>query len=121
MTEIVDKLVKQGIYQYQNNQFESALESWQKALAIYQKISNRRKQGSALGNIGVAYQALSNYQLAIESYQQHLNIAREIQHREGEAKPLGNLENNKYSLENYQQVVTYQQQHLAIVKILYLS
>ncbi len=37
MSEKADKLFKQGIYQYQNNEFEAALESWQQALAIYKK------------------------------------------------------------------------------------
>ncbi|RQH55304.1 hypothetical protein D5R40_02995 [Okeania hirsuta] len=66
MTEIGDKLLKQGIYQYQNHKFEAALESWQEALAIYQEISDRRKQAAALGNIGVAYNTLLDYHLAIE-------------------------------------------------------
>ena len=115
MSKIADKLVKQGIYKYQNYQFQAALESWQQ-VTIYQKTSKRRQQGAALGNIGVAYEALSNYHLAIESYQQHLNIAREIQDREGVAKALGNLANAYYALENYQQAVTYQQQYLAIAQ-----
>ena len=59
MTNEADLLLKQGISQYQTNQFKAALQSWQQALSLYQASQNLQREGAALGNLGAAYQALS--------------------------------------------------------------
>ncbi|MDZ7952501.1 tetratricopeptide repeat protein, partial [Nostoc sp. DedQUE09] len=86
-----DKLLEQGIKQFNTSQFEAALQSWQQALKLYQQIKDRQNEGNALGNLGLAYGNLGNYAKAIEYHQQHLAIAREIKDRQSEGKALGNL------------------------------
>ena len=71
MSEQASELIKQGISQYQARQFEAALESWQEALGLYRSMDDKRRSGAALGNMGVAYEALGNYPSAIDCYQQH--------------------------------------------------
>nr|WP_085999832.1 CHAT domain-containing protein [Nostoc sp. PCC 7107] len=111
-----DRLLDQGVQQYQISQFEAALQSWQQALNIYREIQDRQGEGKALGNLGVAYDLLGNYPKAIEYQQQRLAIAREIKDRRGEGNALGNLGNAYYSLGDYPKVIDYQQQSLAIAR-----
>ena len=84
-----DRLLQQGIQQYQTRQFPAALNSWQQALQIYRILKNRLGEGNALGNLGVAYLSLGDYAKAIEYSQQHLTITREIKDRLGEGNALG--------------------------------
>ena len=56
-----DRLLEQGIEQFNTSQFEAALQSWQQALVIYQQIKDRQGEGNALGNLGLAYYVLGDY------------------------------------------------------------
>ena len=60
-------------------------------LVIAREIGDRRGEGNALGNLGLAYAALGETRRAIELYEQQLVIAREIGDRRGEGTALGNL------------------------------
>jgi tetratricopeptide (TPR) repeat protein len=60
-------------------------------LAIAREIGDRRGEGNALGNLGLAYYRLGQAERAIGFYEQHLAIAREIGDRRGEGTALGNL------------------------------
>ncbi|WP_413198846.1 CHAT domain-containing protein [Nostoc piscinale] len=111
-----DKLLNQGVQQYQISQFEAALQSWQQALNIYREIKDRQGESKALGNLGIADDALGDYPKAIEYQQQSLAIAREIKDRQGEGNALGNLGNAYYSLGDYPKAIEYQQQRLAIAR-----
>lgn len=111
-----DRFLKQGIEQYQTSQFEAALLSWQKALTIYRKLQDRRREGIALSNMGIAYYSLSNYAKAIEYHEQDLAITREIKNRQGEGNALGNLGNDYHALGKYTRAITYHEQHLAIAQ-----
>ena len=55
------------------------------------RVGDRRAEGSALGNLGIAYKALGDARRAIELHEQRLVIAREIGDRRGEGNALGNL------------------------------
>ena len=85
------QLFQQGLGQYQSSQMEAALQSWQKALTIYQEIKDREGERKALGNLGLAYRALGNYSKAIEHLQQQLDISRKIKDRQGEGNALLNF------------------------------
>ncbi len=114
MTKEADRLLKQGILQYQTRQFETALQSWQTALSLY-TTQDLRQQGAALGNLGAGYQALGNYSKAIECYQQHLNVAQQIQDHKGEANALLNLGNAYYTVGDIPKAIEYHQQ-MAIIQ-----
>ena len=109
-----DRLVNQGIQQYQTNQVAASLQSWQQALAIYRELHNRQGEGDALGNLGRAYKNLGNYAKAIEYHQQALAIARELKDRQSEGYALGSLGLAYNSLSNYAKAIEYHQQALAI-------
>jgi tetratricopeptide (TPR) repeat protein len=80
------------------------------------QLNDRRGEGQALGNLGLAYAALGQAQRAIESYQHHLAIAREIGDRHGEGTALGNLGLAYHSLGQAQRAIEFYQQHLAIAR-----
>ena len=70
-----------------------AIEYYEQALVISREIGDRRGEGTALGNLGIAYADLGEVRRAIEYYEQALVISREIGDRRGEGEPLGNLGN----------------------------
>jgi len=70
-----DRLLEQGIQQYETSQFRAALQSLQQALAIYLEIKDRQGEGNALRILGLAYDSLGDYQKAIEYKQQSLAIS----------------------------------------------
>ncbi|MBE9058282.1 tetratricopeptide repeat protein [Sphaerospermopsis sp. LEGE 08334] len=111
-----DRLLQQGIEQYQTSQFTAALQSWQQALIIYRQIKDRLGEGQSLGNLGVAYYALGDYTKAIEYHTSSLAIAREIKDRKGEGAFLGNLGNAYYSLGEYSKAIEYHTSRLAIAR-----
>ena len=111
-----DRLLQQGIKQFQTSQFEAALKSWEQALTIYRAIKDRSGEGKSLGNLGSAYYSLGKYDKAIEFHLQRLAIAREIKDRSGERTALNNLGSAYYSLDKYEKAIEFHLQSLAIAR-----
>jgi CHAT domain-containing protein len=111
-----DRLIQQGLQQYQTGQAPAALNSWEQALQIYRAIKDREGEGWALGNLGAAYINLGNSAKALEYSQQHLAIARSIKDRNGESAALGNLGVAYINLGNSAKAIEYSQQSLAIAR-----
>ncbi len=78
------------------------------------KLGNRKDEGIALGNLGVAYSALGEPRKAIEYYEQVLDITRETGDRRGEGNALGNLGNAYSVLGEPRKAIEYYEQHLDI-------
>ncbi|AOX00222.1 hypothetical protein BJP34_12860 [Moorena producens PAL-8-15-08-1] len=111
-----DRLFEQGLEQAKVSQFRKALQSWQRALTIYQEIGDRQGEAFSLNNLGLGYNNLGDYPKAIEFHQQSLIIAREIGNRQGQGNSLGNLGLVYLSLGDYPKAIEYHQQSLAIVR-----
>jgi hypothetical protein len=60
-----DQLFKQGIEQYEKNQFEAASQSWQQALELYHAVKNRQSEGYVVGYLGNAFISVGNYAQAM--------------------------------------------------------
>ena len=80
------------------------------------KLGNRKNEGNALGNLGLAYSALGETRKAIEYYEQRLDIARETGDRRGEGRALGNLGLAYSALGETRKAIEYYEQHLAIAR-----
>ncbi|MGB6300960.1 MAG: CHAT domain-containing protein [Rivularia sp. (in: cyanobacteria)] len=80
-----DRLLQLGMQQFQANQIEAALQSFQKALIICRNIKNRRGEGFALLGLGLVNFGLQDYPKEVNYYKQSLVIAREIKDSELEA------------------------------------
>ena len=109
-----DRLFEQGIEEFRISQFQEALQSFQEALKIYQKIGDRAKEAHSLNNLGNVYHTLGEYQQAIEFFQKSLAIRQEIGIPKGEADSLGSLGNVYKSLGQYQKAIELYQQSLII-------
>ena len=71
-----DRLLQQGREQFQTSQYREALQSWQKALAIFSDIGEREGEGLTLSNLGYLYEQQEQPELAIVFYKQSV-IVRE--------------------------------------------
>ncbi|OWK45070.1 High-affnity carbon uptake protein Hat/HatR [Fimbriiglobus ruber] len=80
------------------------------------KAGNRRGEGSALGNLGLAYADLGRVDDAIEHYRQQLVITREIGDRRGEGNALGNLGSAYADLGRVDDAIEHYRQRLAIAR-----
>ncbi|MEQ9234167.1 tetratricopeptide repeat protein [Coleofasciculus sp. E2-BRE-01] len=123
----------QGIQQFQNSQFEAAIQSWQQALSIDQEIKNGQdkgwtsenlglvvtlsvSEGQVLGNLGFAYLNLGDYAKAIDYSQQSLTIARANGDSQIEGQVLGNLGVIYLNQGDYPKAIDYSQQSLTIAR-----
>jgi len=105
-----DRLLQQGIQQYQTSQYEAALQSWAQALTLYRAIPNRNGEANVLNNLGLAYYSLSQYEKAIAYYEQARPIFQQVKNRNGEANVLNNLGIAYDSLSQYEKAIAYYEQ-----------
>ncbi len=111
-----ERLLHQGVEQFQTSQFTAAIQSWEQALIIYREIKDRQGEGSALNNLGNVYKSLGDYPKAIDYLQQSLTIATEVKDRKGEGRSLGNLGTVYQLLGDYPKAIDYLKQGLAILR-----
>jgi tetratricopeptide (TPR) repeat protein len=84
------------------------------ALTAARRLKQLAWEGNALGNLGIAYNALGEYHRAIEYHEQNLKIARQFGDRQGEASALGNLGNACSNLGEYDRAIKYHEKALVI-------
>lgn len=104
-TAEADRLLQQGYQQFDISQYQAAIQSWQQALVIYQKLGNRNGEANSLGSLGIAYTSLGEYAKAIVFFQQSLNIFRDLGDRNSQADLLGNLGATYFSLGQYAKAI----------------
>ncbi|XP_068706866.1 tetratricopeptide repeat protein 28-like [Montipora foliosa] len=73
-------------------------------------------EGSAYGNLGIAFRNLSNFKKAIEYDEKSLSIAKEVGARAWEGSVYGNLGNSYRKLGNFKLAIEYYEKHLSIAK-----
>lgn len=86
------------------------------AVAAARRLGDHRGEGTALGDLGMAYAALGQLQHAIEQYEQQLAIAREVGDRRGECQALGNLGLAYEALGKSECAIEQYEQRLAIAR-----
>ena len=86
------------------------------ALAAAKRLKDRRGEGVALNNLGVAYEDLGETQRAIQFYEQHLAMARDLDYRKSEGIALGNLGRAYHRLRETQRAIQFYEQRLAIAR-----
>ena len=80
-----------GVVYVEIGQHQKALEKYNKALLISQKIDARSLEGTTLNNIGEYYHQIGEPQKALEYYEKALLISEEVGDRSGEATTLNNI------------------------------
>jgi|GEM_PF-156122 len=120
------RLLQQGFEQFNVNQFDAALESWQQALELYQNLENAGGQGLVYWGIGRVSFQKGQYSEALEHYQQALSLFRDpaVQaaypenSRSFEGAVLNNIGEAYTSLADRTAALTHYQQALAIYQSL---
>lgn len=111
-----ERLHREGIGQFDAEEFAAALQKFQQALAIYKEIGDKAATGRTLNNIGMVYERLQQPDRAIASLQQALTINRKVGNTKGEWRTLFNIgqvyENRGYinqAQDTYRQVLAVSQ------------
>ncbi|MBD2517939.1 CHAT domain-containing protein [Nostoc sp. FACHB-973] len=111
-----EKLIDEGTTQFQNNQLEKAVQSFQKALDIYRKLKDIVGEGTALANLGQVYYYQQNYSKALEVLQSSFRIAHSNNDWRSSATILGIIGNTYYYLNDYDRAIFYLNQAWEIAK-----
>ncbi|MGB3514889.1 MAG: CHAT domain-containing protein [Elainellaceae cyanobacterium] len=117
-----NRLLQQGIQQFNVSQFREALQSLQQALDLYRNPDvqstfpqeSRRGEGTTLNNIGLMYDNLGRYEQALAAYEQALAIRTEVGDRAREGTTLSNIAGVYLDLGRYEQALATLEQALAI-------
>jgi tetratricopeptide (TPR) repeat protein len=91
-----------------------AIEFYEQQLVIVREIGDRRGEGNALGNLGIAHYSLGDARQALEFHEQRLAIAREIGNRRGEGNALLNSAVALHTLGNRPEAIARAEAALAI-------
>jgi tetratricopeptide (TPR) repeat protein len=86
------------------------------ALAAARRTGDTAAEGSALGNLGLAYRKLRRFEEAITCYQQELAIYEETGDRYGEGAALNRLGAAYQQMRRFEKAATCSQQALAILR-----
>jgi tetratricopeptide (TPR) repeat protein len=111
---LIDSFTRLGNFFYSQSQFSEAITVHQKSLDLAEKLQDKQRESTALGNLGLNYHALSQFEHAIDFYRKALEIARTTENQSNESTSLGNLGNAYYSLRDYQQAIKYYQQAIGL-------
>jgi tetratricopeptide (TPR) repeat protein len=104
-----------GVYVLSLRQHPKEKPRWlEAALSSAREIGDRRSEGAALGNLGLAYADLGEARKAIEYYEGYLKIAHEIGDRQGEGNVLSGLGLAFAALGEARKAITYHEGHLEI-------
>ena len=117
-----DRLLTEGKQKLKQNQFQAALEEFEKALALYQQAKDRKSESDTFYSIGDVYYAQTEFSQAIAFYEQALVIWKEVgdaygnvkDERTQEAATLNNIGLSYSNLSQYPKALEYLQQALAI-------
>lgn len=96
------------------SQPREALAAFERALALFREVKDRRGEADTLHDIGSVYQSTGPYAEALRYYQDCLKLFREMGNRRGEANALGNLGNVCRSLGRYAEALRHYQDCLKI-------
>ncbi len=95
----------------------NALDAYQKALVLSQKMSNKQLESSLLGNIGNIHADLKEYDKALANYRAYLSTAQSLNNRPDEIKALSNIAIVYNDTENFEEGVSYLEKALALAKL----
>jgi CHAT domain-containing protein/lipopolysaccharide biosynthesis regulator YciM len=102
---IADQLQQRGMIEYNSGQPQIALETWKKALILYQRANESGRMAGTLGMMGSASRAIGNYNNAIIYHKQALDLWRLVGDQSGEATTLSNLGNVYKPLGRYEEAI----------------
>jgi signal transduction histidine kinase/Tfp pilus assembly protein PilF len=100
-------LIYWGIGSFLTSNSELAIAQNKEALAICEKIHDRKGEGSVYNNLAIIYDDQGNYETALSYYQKSLKIRQEIQDKRGVASNFNNIGNTYLEMGNYEGALAY--------------
>ena len=70
---------------------EKALQKFEQALSIWQRVGEKKGEAACLNNIGLVYKSWGQYAKALEYYEKSLEIRRKIGDVKGQGVTLNNI------------------------------
>lgn len=105
-----------GVEQFNKNQFQEALETFQKALAIFREMGDTLNEGYTLNMIAFSFHKLKQYPQALESYKQALEIYNQIHNKAMQFVILNSIGRAYLDWEQYLKALEFFQQALVLRK-----
>lgn len=110
------RLYELGYEQTDRGNFQEALATFERALAMAREIGDRQLEAVILNDIGIVHRLLADYPQALQFLNQAFSLRKQINDRSGIAQTLVNLGAVYQSLADYPQALDFYQQALPIVK-----
>jgi class 3 adenylate cyclase/tetratricopeptide (TPR) repeat protein len=107
-----------GINLYRLSDYPRALDSHQKAAALFEASVDKPGMAANLNNIGNIYLAQSDFPKALEYYKKALPINESIGNKQEQANNLNNIGNIYFNNADYPQALVYYQKILPVFQIL---
>lgn len=112
------QLFQQGLEQYQSNQLEAALKSWQQALTMFQQLKDPEAEGATLGVLGAGHLAIGDLTQAQNYTQRFLTIAKQRNDLNAQSQALANLGIIHKNLGDYAASIAVHNQALTLMRSL---
>ncbi len=103
-----------GRVYFARQQYDEAMDLWQRSLAMAWEIGDRAGESGTLHNVGCIYLTRGELDKALECFQDSLAVSQGIGHRRAEGRVLNAIGEVSCLLGQYQEALTYCQQALAI-------
>ncbi|MCT7988414.1 CHAT domain-containing protein [Laspinema olomoucense] len=112
------RLLEQGIEQFRQGDFQTALQTYQQVLQRHSLEGDRLQMAAAMTQIGEVYTALSDYTKALEQLEAALTIRQELNDRPGVGETLNHIGFVYSRLGDYPQALQQHEQALEIARTL---
>jgi tetratricopeptide (TPR) repeat protein len=106
----------EGERYFEQCRFREALECYQKALVIVQKMRDKSGEATVLNSMGLTCDCLGEYNRALDCYQKVLIISQAVRDRNTEARSLNNMGLDYQNLGDFQKALQYCQKALGITR-----
>lgn len=114
--------VNMGMVYSDLNDFQSALNCYNKSLSYFTLHNDRNGIGSTLQNIGNVYEDKKDYESALDYYLKALKIKQEVKDNKGECGALGSIGDVYFEQKKYSDAIDYETKSLQLAKaIRYIS
>ncbi len=108
------ELFDRATEQLNNEDVKQAIALWLEAAELSRQQGDSHGEALSLGNIGLAYEILSDYPQAVNYFEQTLAIAKKLNDRQLIAGIQGNLGNNYLRIGSYPQAISAYDESLAL-------
>ena len=113
------RYLDEGDDHFWSNRFREAIDSYQKALEIFQKLGSKSGISTTLGALGNVYHAVGEYQMSLECHQVRLEILRTIPGTwRSQGRALSGIGNAYLGLAEVDKAIAHFEEHLELARLI---